>query len=106
MLLLLIDAFALVCLLKAINEDDMGFGSAFIIALVAAIGTNLLAYGLASVLGLAGVLLAAVIGAACVGVAVSAMLGVEIKRAFLIGGLFMVVHISVAIAFQMLLGRT
>lgn len=100
---ILFDAAALVFLIKAINQDEMGFVMAAIIALVASIGTGLLAIGLASVLGLAGVLLAAAVGAAGAGVAVSALLGIEIKRAFLIGRLFMVAHIGFAILLAMLI---
>jgi hypothetical protein len=47
-----------------------------------------------------GIAVAAVIAAALLGVAVSALFGVEIKRPFLIGAIFMFVHIGVGIGFQ------
>ena len=103
MLLILIDAMVLIVMLQMIQEEQMGWGIAAIIALVAAIGTSLLAIGLGMALGLIGVLLAAVIGAAGVGAAVSLLFGVEIKRAMLIGGVFMAVHLAVSIAFQLLM---
>ena len=100
MLGIAIDALVLVVLLKVVNDEDVGIGMAFIVALVAAIGTTVLAYGLAAVMGFFGVIVAALIAAALLGVAVSALFGVEIKRSFLIAGIFMVVHIGVGIGFQ------
>ena len=97
-----IDALVLVFLLQTINDDNIGFGSAFLVALVAAVGTGLLAFGLVLAMGLAGVFVAAVVAAILLAIAVSAIYGVEIKRAFLIAGLFMVVHIGVGMGIQML----
>ncbi len=90
-------------LLKAVNDDDIGFGVSLLISLVASIGTNLLTFALVSAMGLAGLGLAAVIGAVLLGVSVSALFGVEIKRAFLVGGAFVAVHLGVAIGIQMVL---
>ena len=39
MVLVLIDAVVLIFLLKIINDDDIGFGTAFVVALVASIGS-------------------------------------------------------------------
>jgi hypothetical protein len=103
MLLLAVDAIVLMVLLKAVNDDDIGFGTSLLIALAASIGTNLLTFALVSAMGLAGLALAAVSGAVLLGVAVSALFGVEIKRSFLIGGIFVAVHFGVAIGIQMLL---
>jgi hypothetical protein len=50
-----IDALVLMVLLKAINEDDVGFGTAFLVALVTSIGTTLLSIGLAALMGIAGI---------------------------------------------------
>ncbi len=47
---------------------------------------------------------AAIIAAALLGIAVSALFGLEIKRAFLIGGIFMLVHIGFGIGFWLLFG--
>lgn len=102
MLGIAIDAFVLMVLLKTINGEDIGFGTSIVVALVASIGATLLAIGLAAVMGIAGIAVAAIIAASLLGVAVSAMFGVEIKRSFLIGGIFMVVHIGVGIGFQLM----
>lgn len=99
MLGIAIDAFVLIILLKTISEEDIGFGIAFVIALVASIGATILAVALASAMGLAGIVVAVVIAAALLGATVSAMFGVEIKRSFLIGGIFILVHIGTAVGF-------
>ena len=102
MLGIAIDALVLMILLKAINDDDIGFGTSAVVALVASIGTTLLAVGLTAVMGVAGIAVAGLIAAALLGVAVSALFGVEIKRSFLIGAIFMVIHIGVGILFYLL----
>ena len=98
-----IDAAILVFLLKTINEDDVEFGTAFLVALVTSIGTAILAALLSWLMGVAGVILAAIAAAALLGVAVSALFGVEIKRSFLIAGIFMVANIGVGIGFNLML---
>ena len=98
-----IDAAVLIFLLQAINKDEIGFGTAFVVALVASVGTLLLVIGFASFMGAAGLFVGAVVAAALLGIAVSALFGVEIKRSFLIAGIFMVVHIGVGLVFQALL---
>jgi hypothetical protein len=102
MLGIAIDALVLMVLLKTVNDEDVGFGISIIVALVASIGTTILAIGLAAVMGIAGIALAALIAAVLLGIAVSALFGVEIKRSFLIGAIFMVVHIGVGIGFQLM----
>lgn len=104
MLGIAIDAVVLMVLLKAVNDEDVGFGTSFLVALAASIGTAVLAIALAAMIGVAGIVIAAVIAAAILGAAVSAMFGMEIKRAFLVGGLFMLVHIGVAVGFHLALG--
>jgi hypothetical protein len=94
MLMLLIDAGVLMVLLKTINDDDVGFGSALLLALVTSVGTLLLALGLVEVMGTAGVFVAAILAAVLLGIAVSALFGVEIKRSMLIGVIFIVVHVA------------
>lgn len=97
MLGILLDAAVLMFLLKVINEDEIGFGTSVIVAVIASVGTTLLAIGLRLLIGIAGVAVAAVIAALLLGVAVAALFGVEIKRSFLIAGLFMLVHMGVAL---------
>jgi hypothetical protein len=104
MLLLLIDAGVLMLLLKSINDDDIGFGAAIVTALVTAIATTALAMGLITVIGPWGILVAALLAAALLGVAVSAMFGVEIKRSILIGVIFVVVHIAASFGLQAMMG--
>ena len=99
----LIDTGILVFLLSVINEDQISFGVAFLVAIVTSIGTGILAAILGSVMGLVGVLLAAVIAAALLGVAVAALFGVEMKRAMLIGSLFIGLHICVALGIQVMI---
>jgi len=102
---LLIDAVVLVFLLQIMNQEDIGFGTAVIVALVTSIGSSLLALGLILVMGTAGIFVAAAIAAVLVGLALAALFGMEVKRAMSIGALFMVAHIGVALGLQMLLGR-
>lgn len=102
MLGIAIDALLLIVLLQAINEDNIGFGTAFIVALVASIGTAVLASVLVASIGFAGILVAPIIAAALIGVALSTLVGVEIKRAFFIGGIFMLVRICIGVAFQLM----
>lgn len=92
MLLIFVDAVTLFALIKIIQEEDIGLGIAVVVSLVAGIITGVLAIALAAALGWLGVLLAGLIGAAGVGVAVSALFGIEIKRSLLIGGIFTAVH--------------
>jgi len=83
-----IDALVLMVLLKTINDEDIGFGMSIVVAIVASIGTTILAIGLAAVMGIAGIAVAAIIAAALPGIAVSALFGVEIKRSLLDRGYF------------------
>ena len=63
---------------------------------------TVVAIGLGAVMGIAGLAVAAVIVPALLGVAVSAIFGVEIKRGFLIGMLVVVFHIAVRVGFQLM----
>jgi hypothetical protein len=95
MLPIIIDAVALIALLKVVSDEEVGFGAACLLSIVA--------LALIAGIGFAGILAAAVIAAALFGLAVSAMYGVEIKRSLLIGGVFVVVHIATAVGLQMML---
>jgi hypothetical protein len=105
LLVIALDALVLMVLLKAVSDEEVDFRTAAIIAVVAAIGTFALAFGLGILMGIAGVILAAIIAACALGVAVSAMFGTEIKRSFVIGILFMVCHVGIVLGFQMLTGK-
>ncbi|MBN1911378.1 MAG: hypothetical protein JW818_16665 [Pirellulales bacterium] len=99
MLLIAIDAAVLVFVLQAISNDELDFITAVIVALVASIGMNVLAIGLVSAMGMPGLFLAAIIVTVLMGVAISAFFGVEIKRAFLAGAIFLATHIGVSFLF-------
>ncbi|MCA9006761.1 MAG: hypothetical protein KDA70_15915 [Planctomycetaceae bacterium] len=102
MIVVLLDAVALILILKIMDDADVSLLTAVLVSLGAAIGTNLLVFALAMAIGLSGILVAAAIGAALVGVLVSALFGIEIKRSFTIGGIFMLVHLSISFGLGML----
>lgn len=103
MLLIAIDAVVLIGLLKTISDEDLPFLTALIIALIASIGTSILATILATAIGIVGVVVAVAIAATLLGLIVSAMCGVEIKRSFLIGAIFVLTHVVTASGMQMML---
>lgn len=95
MLVIFLEACALIGLLKVINDEDAGLLAACGLALGGAIGTNVAISGLYLAMGIAGIPVGAIIAAGLLGVAISAIYGVEIKRSFLISGLFVVIHVVV-----------
>ena len=97
MLMILIDAVTLIVLLQVVQEESVSFLTAAIIGFVASIITFLLVLALSIALGIFGIFLGALIAAAGVGAVVSAMFGVEIKRAMIIGVVFMIVHIGASL---------
>ncbi len=99
MLVIVIEAAVLMMLLKAVSDEELGVGLAIGIALGAAIGTGLLATGLVRVMGWAGILVAASIVAVALGLAISALFGVEIKRSFGVGAAFVTIHIGIPFIF-------
>ncbi|QDT40169.1 hypothetical protein Pan241w_02250 [Gimesia alba] len=102
MIVVLLDAVALILLLKIMDDADVSLFTAFFVALGASIGTMALAFGLGMLIGVAGIAVAAVIVVALLGVVISALFGIEIKRSFLIGGIFMFIHIGISIGLQLL----
>lgn len=104
MLGILIDAAVLVALIKAVNAQDVDFLTAIIIAVVASVGTGLVAVGLGALMGVAGLVLAAIVGAVVVGFAVSVFVGMEFKRACLVGAIFVAVHLGVSFGSQAAFG--
>lgn len=97
MIILFFDTIALVGLMVALSGDGIGIGTAAIISGIFAIATTILGAILAAVMGFAGILVAALIGAGILGLVISAMFGMEIKRAFAVGGAFAAVHFVVAV---------
>jgi hypothetical protein len=103
LLILIIDAAVLIGLLKAITDDDVGFGIAFVLALGTALGVGLLAMALNASLGpWWALIIAANVGGLLLGIAISALFGTEIKRSFFVGGIFVLVHIVVAVCLHLM----
>ena len=101
LLVIAIEALLLIGCLKVISGDEVDFGPAAIFASIASIGTYALAYGLAAALSIWGIMLASVVAALLIGVAVSAIYGTEIKRAFAIGAIFAVFDMSVRLGLSL-----
>lgn len=92
---ILIDAVILIGVISAVEHEEVSFWSAFFVALGTSVVTAIIAFALMSVIGIAGLFVATLIGAAIVGIAVSAVFGVEIKKAALIGVIYWVARIAV-----------
>jgi hypothetical protein len=104
LILFLIEAGLLIVLMQGLTDAEIDLITGVVIALVTSTVTGLIAFGLVSLIGPAGSILAAVIGAAGLGVAISAFFGAEIKRSFLIGGIYVVVHILLRLGMSLLTG--
>ena len=102
MLGLALDAFVLMGLLKMISDEEVEFWTACGLALVSAVGTAILANVLADAMGLWGLVLAALIAVGLLGIVVSAVCGVEVKRAMAIAGGFMLFHIALNVGFYLM----
>lgn len=100
-----IEGGILMVAIKALQGDEIEMTSAFIVALVAAILTNILTYFLAAAIGMAGILVAAILVAAVLGVCLSALFGMEIKRAVAAAGIFVVAHFAISIGIGLALQR-
>lgn len=96
-----IEAFILMGLLQMISKEEIGFGMAMLVGFGASLFTGIVGSVLITLLGIFGLIPAAAIGAAGVGCAVSALYGIEIKRAFLIGAIFLVVHIVLGFTIEL-----
>lgn len=103
MVQVLIDAVVLVFLLKVVNDDDIGFGTAALLALFTSILAFALALFLFGVMGPWGVVVAALIVAGALGFAIAALFGVELKRALGVAAAFMVIHVGVSLGLRYLL---
>lgn len=102
MLQILIDAAVLIALLNSVSGVEISLGTGAIIALAASIGATLVAFGLFQVIGLVGIIVAAILMAVAVGIALSFFFGADLKRSCLIGAIFTVVHIGVGIGLTMM----
>jgi len=96
MLGIILDAVVLIVLLKTMVDEDVGIGTACLVALGASIAVFAIAAGLEPFIGLFfAISIAASVSAAILGVIVSAMFGVELKQACVIGVIFTVVHTAI-----------
>lgn len=87
-----IDVIVFIVLLAGITgDDDIPLGTAFVIAVIGALGTGA-AGDFAASGGIAGIAVAIVLIAALIAIVVSALLGVEIKRAALVAVVFTLIH--------------
>ncbi len=105
MLLLALDAFVLMVLLKTITDEEVEFWTAVLIALGTSIGTSVLATVLVEPMGLLGVVLALLISTIILAIAVSRLCGVEIKRAIAIAGGFMLFHVGLQVGMYLIFDR-
>jgi hypothetical protein len=103
MLMILIDAVTLVVLLKVVHDEDAGWLAAALLGLGAAVVTGIISLLLWPVIGLGALAVAGIVGAVGVGFAVALMYGLEVKRALMVGGIFMAVHIVCAVGLNLLL---
>jgi len=100
---ILMGAFVLMALLKVINDDEIGLVTSILVVIGSSIGTLVLGAVSMMVMGdEAGFVVGVVAGAALVGVLVSAVLGIELKRSFTIGGLYMAINVAVGIALELM----
>lgn len=100
MLMLLIDAVVLIVLLKAFNDEELSLIKAGLTALLTSIGTLILVIALVSVMGPWGLLPAVTAAAVLLGLAISAMFGIDVKRSILIAGIFIAVHVVLSLGLQ------
>jgi hypothetical protein len=97
-----IDALVLMFLLQTIIKEDVEFGPMLLLAIAISFGALFVTLALVPLLGDVGIVVSAVVVALLLGVIVSALYGAEIKRSFLVGVAFVVVHIAVSFGFQMI----
>jgi hypothetical protein len=89
-----IDALMVIVLSKTLAEREIGFWAAALIGLVASTATTILANKLMTAIGVAGIIVAAVIAALFLGMGLVWAYGVKIKRACLGGAIFSAVHLA------------
>lgn len=99
MLGILLNACVLIALLKLMQDEDVGLGTACLMAIGISIGGAFLVFGCVAVMGVAGIFVGLVLVAVLVGIVVSALYGVELKRAFMIGGSYILINFAVSLAF-------
>ena len=100
----LISALILLVIIKMFTGEDVGFGSAFIAALIAGIVGGLLArLALLGIGGVPGIAVASIIQFVVTAVAVQLVCSTDVKRVLMIAGTYMVVCIGLTILMVALL---
>lgn len=106
MLLIVVDGLALVILLQTIIDEEPAFLKPCLIAFLAGSGTTILANSMMVSLGVPGLIIAALIGAALTGLAIAMVYGAKMKRSLAIGGIFAVIHLAAAFGIRLLVTTT
>ena len=101
MLGILLNTLILMGLLKAVNDEEVEFVTALIIAVVASIGTAVLVAAF-SFMGIWGILPACALTSLGMAIAISAFFGTAMKQAMIIGFLYLVATVLVSIGFSLL----
>ncbi len=101
---LLIDALILMALLKLIIDEEGSLLAAGVLALGTSIVINGIVFALAPALGILALPIAVILPGIILGVCISAIYGAEIKRAFLIAGLFIGIRLAYGIALALMFG--
>ncbi len=101
MLMILLNTLILMGLLKSINDEEVEFVTALIIAFVASIGTVALMAAF-SFMGGWGILPACALTSLGMAIAVSAIFGTAMKQAMIIGFLYLVATVLVGLGFSLL----
>ncbi len=96
------EALLLVGLLHIINDEEIEMTTAALFSGGAAAFNAVVTYGLVGMMGFAGAIVAPVVTLVPIGVAVSAVFGVEIKRSFIIAIIFMVLVIGKQIGHELM----
>ena len=103
MLTLLIDAGILICLLKAVFDEDASFLSALILTFVVLVAMNVLVSLFIPLGGIVALLLGGGIAAIGLGAAISFLYAAPLRTATWISLVFLGTCIAVSIGFQLLL---
>jgi len=99
---LALSAVVLVVLIQVISDEEPGFWWCVALSFLTSIAVQLLANLSTTLVGPLGIFLALGAGFGILGFLISAMFGVEIKRSYLISGIYFVIYygILIAIAFM------
>lgn len=103
MIAIILDAIILAALLKWLSDAEPGMLGVVALSLGTAVVSALLASMCIPSMGLAGVFVGIALGSAGLGIALSMFYGVDLRRCFLIAGVYMVLSIAVNIGVNLLM---